>query len=710
MNTVNLSCSFTSLSLTFVYDSRGCQASSLNILEPETNVSSTFGVQATAKIFSASSGTIVKFFPRGLETIFPNLEGIQIYNAQLEWIEKEDLKPFKGLIEIHLPYNKLDFLQSDLFEFNPKLKKVNFESNRQLKYVSSSLLKPLTQLEQAYFQSCNCINSYAQNKAALKSLMGHIDVGCTSPEILKRSLSGKEIDELNHKNRELSEKLEFANIRELEMRSSFMSCDGNLDSATKNWLTTSKQLKTIEASNKDSVTKEEEEEEIDLSVACDQDYESNFHCKAIDSKIASHGTKIRKVLFDESYENPGHNEILAVAINKGQTLYLPMNLAEKFPRLNQLSVVSSGLFEISFKDFSDLINLTVLDLHGNKLREIPPDTFTGLINLTVLDLSHNNIEGLEPDVFKSLDKLGRLKLNHNLLTSITTDVVEGLKSLKHLNLQNNKLKFISANFLAPFTSLESVNFTSNVCINMSHPNETRELVEATIIDNCIAPVELNCKADEAVANESTCWADGLAVKYPKTKILNQFDANITTFNVINQSINFLPFELYVTFPNLAEIVVERSKLTSLQRNDFKHLSVLKKIVIRYNNLTMIEAGTVDDVAQLEHLDLSFNNIQSLPVKIFAALTKVKTLILSENLLEKFTADLLPRKNAIEEFRIDHNQLEMIETKTLRFLRRAKLIDLSGNNCIDMKFDKAANTSRALVELSGEIDLNCNADD
>lgn len=295
-------------------------------------------------------------------------------------------------------------------------------------------------------------------------------------------------------------------------------------------------------------------------------------------------------------------------------------------------------------------------------------------------------------------------------------------NLKKLALQNNKLKFIYDNFLTSFPYVVEIDITENICINMSYPTTALEVVEATIIDKCIAPIELNCKFEElhvlleySVENKGfTCNAADLNVEYPKTKIskLNGADSNmnVTVFKVIDQSIRFLPYQLAQVVPNLEKILIERSNLTSIHQHDFEGFSKLKTIEIRNNNLSVIHEAAFEDVTQLEHLDLSFNNIFSLPTKIFFRLVHLKTLILSNNQIEKFTANLLPRKNTIEKFCVNNNQLEIIETKTLRFLRKAKLIDLTGNVCIDLKFNRSEPESRTLVELSGEIDLNCSDDD
>jgi len=263
--------------------------------------------------------------------------------------------------------------------------------------------------------------------------------------------------------------------------------------------------------------------------------------------------------------------------------------------------------------------------------------------------------------------------------------------------------------LTPLKNLLLIDLTGNACINIKYPEVGLNEIEATTIDNCIEPVELNCKVE--MEENDVCIVDGLIIEYPKTKIskLNGRDANTTSIRVDNQFIKFFPHLLYKNFPHLKKIEVKQSNLISLHKTNFYGLDELTHIVITHNNLSSIDEGTFDSTPQLEFLDLSSNGILSVPMNAFSKLIHMHTLILSDNQIVNLMVNILPRKNVIEKFQINKNQLEVIETKLIRYLRKAKMIDLTENVCIDMKFEKSGNSSRALIELSGEIDLNCSSD-
>ena len=657
----------------------------------ESEITSVNGVATPTdvKMLFFSSPTF-GFIPKGIDKLFPRLQVLKFIESSLESIKQEDLKSLKNLYELDLGSNKLTILEEELFKFNTELRYIRFDNN-QLEFVEADILKPLKNLDKAHFRNCRCINDYG-SKASIESTLNS---RCPSPNRLKEIFCSKDIQALHEKISDLEKQL--ATTKAL-----YESCDANLDSASFVYSSTSKQLK---ACSNLSVLLPDPENISMVRLNCEFNREDRT-CVPENFNIRQRNSMILELAFETRL-------IRNLTVVNKQTIFLPLNFHEMVPNLIELNVINSGLFEIDQKALDNLFELISLSLSKNKLTGIPTDVFTDLKKLKRLDLSLNNIQDLENGAFKNLVNLETLSINGNSLINIRVEAFEDLENIKELALQDNKLKFISANLLTYFPSIKLLALTNNDCITISYPEETKDALEERIIDNCVAPIELKCKLDQ-VLDGLTCRAQELTINYPKNKISKLIGVNsnhsITDLIIVRQSIEFLPFKLAQVMPNLKKIFIERSKLTSIQKNDFEGLSKLNSIEIRHNNLSTIQEGSFDDIIQLELLDLSFNNIQSLPSKIFLRLVHLKTLILSNNQLEKFLADLLPRKNAIEEFRINNNQLEIIETKTLRFLRKAKLIDLKSNVCIDVKFDKNEQGSKGLVELSGKINLNCFVDD
>ena len=379
------------------------------------------------------------------------------------------------------------------------------------------------------------------------------------------------------------------------------------------------------------------------------------------------------------------NKATELYIDHQQTLFLPTNISQHFPALRDLAVTSSGLMQIDSIAFRFMHNLKVLNLTSNKLQEIQPGTFDQLKLLESLDLSPNNLKTLETRTFTELGKL------------------------QILNLTGNRLKAISTNLFEPLKVLKSVNLTNNVRINLSFPEVTLEEIKNQLIEKCAVAVEIECftlepdynGVEELREDEFDCIAVKLMIVQPKTKILklkNQIDSHSFTFSVIDQHIAFLPFQLSSTFTNLHIVVVVRSKLTALNQHDFRGLTNLTNITIVNNNFASIKPEVFDDVPQLEHLNLSSNNIKTLPEMIFVKLAQLKTLNLSDNHLQSFLSELLPLNNVIEEFHIKNNELESISSGILRKFKKSKIIDMTENICIDIKYEKGKTDSKTLSEL------------
>ena len=334
-------------------------------------------------------------------------------------------------------------------------------------------------------------------------------------------------------------------------------------------------------------------------------------------------------------------------------------------------------------------------------------------NLKVLNLNSNKLQGIQPGTFDQLEHLESLDLSSNNLKTLESNAINVFKKLQILNLAGNQLKTISSDILDPFKVLKIVDLSNNDCINLSFPEVTLMAIKQQINEDCVAPVEVECfilgldynEVEEVREVEFDCIAVHLTIKHPNTKISklkNKIDSDSFTFSIIDQHIAYLPFQLSKIFTNLHIFVVVRSKLTALNQRNFEGLTSLKNITILNNNISLIVPGVFDDVPQLEYLKLSFNNIQNVPAMMFRKLIQLKILNLSDNHLTSFDTDILPPDNAIKEFYIGNNKLSEIDKKIFTVLKRAKVIDLTENFCIDMKYEAGVN----IRNVYDEIELRC----
>lgn len=101
------------------------------------------------------------------------------------------------------------------------------------------------------------------------------------------------------------------------------------------------------------------------------------------------------------------------------------------------SCVSAGLARVPFL----APEIQVLDLHGNRLKELNQDAFggIGLLNLQRINLSSTTLRSLHPDAFRELRILIELDLSQNDLTHLLPNTFRGNERLRLLVLNDNPI-------------------------------------------------------------------------------------------------------------------------------------------------------------------------------------------------------------------------------------------------------------------------------
>lgn len=82
------------------------------------------------------------YVPRGIKIFFPDLVVLSLKSCNLKYITRKDLVNFKRLESIHLGFNQLTSIPSNLFNNMPKLTRIALNNNK-IEFLSSRLLKPV---------------------------------------------------------------------------------------------------------------------------------------------------------------------------------------------------------------------------------------------------------------------------------------------------------------------------------------------------------------------------------------------------------------------------------------------------------------------------------------------------------------------------------------------------------------------------------------
>jgi len=174
------------------YESDGfdtyCTAKNLQVTKPNEIID---GVVADYKdgndavvILSIQDQTF-NYFPTGIELIFKKLTRVTIGFSQLKRITQADLKPFTELKGLWILSNEIEILEKNLFKLNTKLTAISFSKNK-LQYIDSEVFEPLTNLMIASFYGNPCINFDATDPTEMQELKNEIAQSCQNQEVLRK--------------------------------------------------------------------------------------------------------------------------------------------------------------------------------------------------------------------------------------------------------------------------------------------------------------------------------------------------------------------------------------------------------------------------------------------------------------------------------------------------------------------------------------------
>lgn len=120
----------------------------------------------------------VNFMPKFTDLLAQRLEVLSVDGCHLKEVSKADLQQFPRLTHFSMANNVLEWLDDDLFEFNPQLEIISFRGNKKLKFIGKNLIKSLTNLRFVDIRSAGCIDFFAGNKVTMQRLNKKLKIVC----------------------------------------------------------------------------------------------------------------------------------------------------------------------------------------------------------------------------------------------------------------------------------------------------------------------------------------------------------------------------------------------------------------------------------------------------------------------------------------------------------------------------------------------------
>lgn len=143
--------------------------------------------------------------------------------------------------------------------------------------------------------------------------------------------------------------------------------------------------------------------------------------------------------------------------------------------------------------------------------------------------------------------------------------------------------------------------------------------------------------------------------------------------------NEIPSGFLLEIPNVKNIDLKSSGLTSIAQDAFSGLLKIQTLDLSYNHLKIIPEGVLEDTTDLKSLDLSVNSLTGLPQVLFNSLFSLTFLDLSENDLSLLPKKLFDSLAALQTLDLSDNSLATLPVGILDNLADLETLDLSTNS-------------------------------
>jgi Leucine-rich repeat (LRR) protein len=658
-------------------------------------------------ILQLTNGKNVKYFPENVGNILKNLVEIRANNASIEVIYPEDFDEMKLLEVIDLSGNKIKVLDAHVFSSLISLRELNLGEN-EIEYIDEDAFEGLTSLKSLNLKNNNILFLH--------------------PKLFER-LNNLETINVDGNN--------IANLNE-----NLFSSNPYLTSVLHS--TKGFEIKTSTMRNKFTTITEPNDE-----VECH--YENNFlpepNMKLFTCDL-SHATINKPNIRVKRLPNNKRVKRMSMTYNKDIEEF-PKDIGRTFPNLVEIIIYNTSISkipEVVLKNLNNLKNLYIvstnlklishnaldmpaletLDLHDNKLKVLHGDTFDKLPSLKALFMMDNKIEYLNNNLLNNLINLQNISLEGNLLMRIERKVFANNVNLQNIWLNNNKLQFIDFDAFNGIRHLEYVDLRDNNCIDDIFVEHTLRKLKNALKRMCTASERIDASENQLVRSFPNVFA--CTIEYFKFKItaykalscvVNTGKINVAQDYLIktpqesvtglkiddNKNLRLLPKKIGNSFKKLIYLSAKNNSITSIDRQDFRKLPLLKFLDISHNSLASIEHNIFIELFSLEDLYLSFNQLHFLNPETFKTTRRLKTLILAgnkytelpensfdylsnlreldirSNKIKTLPHNIFKRNANLEKVNLSNNKISSLHPDTFSQLSHLKEVNLIENSCI-----------------------------
>ncbi|XP_016980214.1 LOW QUALITY PROTEIN: protein artichoke [Drosophila rhopaloa] len=321
-----------------------------------------------------------------------------------------------------------------------------------------------------------------------------------------------------------------------------------------------------------------------------------------------------------------------------------------------------------------------LSLRQNQIGSLLPDSFNAQRQLEIIDLRHNVIRSIDSLAFKGLQKIREIKLSANRISHLNSDVFENLHSLQKLDLSENFFNQFPTVALAAVPGVKHLNLSSNMLqqLDYTHMQVVRTLESLDISRNTITSITPGTFREMSALKYLDLSLNSL--RTIEDDALEGLDS-LQTLIIKDNNILLVPGSALGRLPQLSSLQLDFNRvaalsaeiLGSLQAGDITTLSLSRNVIRE------LPPGSFQMFSSLHTLDLSGNSLALINADTFAGLeSTLMALKLSQNRLTGLGGApwVLPELRSLD---LNGNSLTELPSNIFEELENLQSLNLSGNH-------------------------------
>lgn len=318
-----------------------------------------------------------------------------------------------------------------------------------------------------------------------------------------------------------------------------------------------------------------------------------------------------------------------VNIYKCKMSKIPQGLTRVFPNLRYLTIIDSGIQEISKSDLAEYKECRIINFASNKIRYLPGDLFEGFTSLRKISFLYNKLTVVEPNILDGLDKLtyvnfeGNPNYNYFLRDSLATLKAQLLE--KYLKVSPNHTNWLKKR-MAVENELRRSYFEQRSTLlelKMENEKQKREIQKLTDSENESQKTIQKLKAEIEEINKPNNLVSDI-----KSRIQDESTKDFT-IKIDDQQFRVHKFVLAARSETLAELLSNNPTASELKLVDIS-VKAFEKI------LSFLYTDHLADDGEVSNLKL-FAAAAFLKIKSLMDVTALRILkdVNAENAIEIF---------------------------------------------------------------------------